>query len=72
MRSTKGPRPLNRALAGMRRETVTAENVFLLALFACGAFVVLLSRWAPLSSLAALAFPLLLPPLGIGLTIWFC
>src|SRR5262249_61455283 len=55
-----------------RREIVTAENLFLLALFACGAFAGLLSRWGPLSGWAALALPLLLPPLRIGLTLWFC
>ncbi len=51
---------------------MTEEIVFLLALFVCGAFVGLLSQWGPLSGWAALALPLLLPPLGIGLSIRFC
>jgi hypothetical protein len=51
---------------------VSSENVFLLVLFACGALAGLLSRWGPLSGWAALAFPLVLPPLGIGLVILFC
>jgi hypothetical protein len=51
---------------------MTTENLFLLALFGCGAFAGLLSRWGPISGWAALAFPLLLPPLGIGLTESFC
>jgi hypothetical protein len=44
----------------------------MLALFACGALVGLLSRWGPLTGWAALAFPLVLPPLGLGLTYLFC
>jgi hypothetical protein len=56
----------------MRREIVTEENLFLLGLFACGAFAGLLSRWGPLSGWATLAFPLLLPLVGIGLTMLFC
>ena len=51
---------------------MTGENLVLLELFVCGAFAGLLSRWGPLSGWAALAFPLLLPPLGIGLTMLFC
>jgi hypothetical protein len=51
---------------------VNAEILIVLGLFAGGALAGLLSRWGPLSGWAALAFPLLLPPLGIGLTILFC
>jgi hypothetical protein len=51
---------------------VNGELVFLLALLVGGAFLGLLSRWGPLSGWAALAFPLLLPPLGIGLSMRFC
>ena len=51
---------------------MTTENLFLLALFACGAFAGLMSRWGPLSGWAALAFPLVLPAAGIGLTMAFC
>lgn len=56
----------------MRREIVTAEILLVLGLFVCGAFAGLMSRWGPLSGWAALALPLLLPPLGIGLTLLFC
>jgi hypothetical protein len=51
---------------------MTAENALLLTLFACGAIAGLLSRWAPLSGWAALAFPLVLPAAGMGLTASFC
>ena len=51
---------------------MTAENYFLLSVFVCGAFVGLLSRWAPLSSWAALGLPLVLPVLGIALAERFC
>jgi hypothetical protein len=51
---------------------VTSENVLLLALFVGGAVVGLLSRWGPLSSWAALAFPILFPVLGVGLAECFC
>jgi hypothetical protein len=50
----------------------TLEIVLMLGVFACGALAGLLSRWGPLSGWAALAFALLLPPLGIGLTRLFC
>jgi hypothetical protein len=56
----------------MRKRIVTEEVLFLLGMFGGGALVGLLSRWGPLSGWLALAFPLLLPPLGFGLTIWFC
>jgi hypothetical protein len=49
-----------------------AEVLLMLGMFVGGALVGLLARWGPLSGWAALAFPLLLPPLGIGLTIQFC
>jgi hypothetical protein len=50
----------------------TLEIVFLLGLFACGALAGLLACWGPLSGWAALAFPLVALPAGIGLTITFC
>jgi hypothetical protein len=49
-----------------------AENLYLPALFAGGALLGLLSRWGPLSGWAALAFPLVLPLVGLGLAIAFC
>jgi hypothetical protein len=58
-----------------RRRIVSAEfwhGVLVVGLFACGALAGLLSRWGPLSGWAALALPLLLPPLGIGLMMLFC
>jgi hypothetical protein len=48
------------------------EIVFILGLFACGAVAGLLSRWGPLSGWVALIFPVVLPPLGIGMSILFC
>ena len=48
------------------------EFQFLSAMFACATLAGLSSRWAPLSGWAALAFPILLPPLGLGLTMLFC
>jgi hypothetical protein len=48
------------------------ETVLMLGLFACGALAGLLSRWGPLSGWVALAFPLVLPPLGVWLTALFC
>ena len=50
----------------------TLEMLLMLGLFACGTLAGLLSRWGPLSGWAALAFPLVLAPFGIGLTRWFC
>ena len=50
----------------------TLEILLMLGLFACGALAGLLSRWGPLYGWAALAFPLVLPALGIGLTRLFC
>jgi hypothetical protein len=44
----------------------------LLAVFSSGVLVGLLSRWGPLSGWAALAFPLLVPAVGIGLCVLFC
>ncbi len=49
-----------------------SEFVFLLGMFACGAVAGVLSRLGPLSGWAALAFPVMLPPLSIGLMISFC
>lgn len=49
-----------------------AEVIFLLGMFACGAIVGLQSWRGPLFGWAALALPLVLPPLGIGLSLWFC
>jgi hypothetical protein len=51
---------------------MTAENQLLLSVFVCGALIGLLSRWAPLSGWAALAFPLLFPLIGVGLAERFC
>jgi hypothetical protein len=51
---------------------MTSENLFLLTLFGCSAIAGLLSRWGPLSGWAALAFPLVLPATGMGLTASFC
>jgi len=51
---------------------MTAETVYVLEVFAFGALLGLLSRWGPLSGWAALAFPLVLPPVGIVLTQAFC
>lgn len=48
------------------------HGMLVLGLFACGALAGLLSRWGPLSGWAALALPLLLPPLGLGLTVLYC
>jgi hypothetical protein len=49
------------------------SEVFLVfGLFAGGAAAGLLSRWAHLSGWAALLFPAVLPPLGIGLGLLFC
>lgn len=53
-------------------EIMPAETLILLGMFAGGALAGLLSRWGPLSGWAALAFPLVLPPVAIGLTILFC
>ncbi len=49
-----------------------AELLLTLGLFVFGIVAGLVSRWGPLSGWAALAFPTVLPPLGIGLTISFC
>jgi hypothetical protein len=50
----------------------TLECLLMFGLFAGGALAGLLSRWGPLSGWAALALPLVLPALGIGLTRVFC
>jgi hypothetical protein len=49
-----------------------SDALFLLAVFCCAALAGLLSRWGPLSGWAALALPLLVPPVGLGLTVLFC
>ena len=49
-----------------------AQVLLVLGLFGAGALVGLLSRWGPLSAWAALAFPCVLPPLGILLAALFC
>jgi hypothetical protein len=51
---------------------VIGDILLMLALFACGALAGLLSRWGPLSGWAALAFPFVLPPLGVALAHQFC
>lgn len=51
---------------------MTPEALILLGMFAGGALAGPLSWWGPPSGWAALAFPLVLPPLAIGLTILFC
>jgi hypothetical protein len=51
---------------------VIAEVLLMLGLFACGAPAGLPARRGPLSGWAALAFPVVLPPLGIGLTRQLC
>jgi hypothetical protein len=52
--------------------TAEAQVLLMLGLFAFGTLAGLLSRWGPLSPWAALAFPLVLAPLGIALTRIFC
>jgi len=52
--------------------TQVAETLLMLGLFAVGAFLGVVSRWGPLSGWAALAFPLTIPPLALGLTVMFC
>ena len=49
-----------------------AEILLMVGLFACGTLAGLLARWGPLSGWLALAFPLVLPPLGVILTRLFC
>jgi hypothetical protein len=48
------------------------EVLFVFGLLAFGAVVGLLSRRGPLSGWAALAFPVVLPPLAIRLMLLFC
>ncbi len=52
--------------------SVEAEVLLMFGLFACGAVAGLLSCRGPLSGWAALVFPVVLPPLGVGLAILFC
>ena len=49
-----------------------AQVLFMFGVLALGGGVGLLSRWGPLSGWAALAFPLVLPPVAIGLCMAFC
>jgi hypothetical protein len=49
-----------------------AQVLFMCGVLAFGGGVGLLSRWGPLSGWAALAFPLVLPPVAIGLSMSFC
>jgi hypothetical protein len=51
---------------------MTSDVVLVLGLFAGGALAGLLSRSWPLNGWVALAFPVLFPPLGIGLGTAFC
>jgi hypothetical protein len=48
------------------------EVLSLFGMFAGGALAGLLARWGPVSGWAALAFPIVLPPLGILLGTMFC
>jgi hypothetical protein len=52
--------------------TVPLEVFLMLGLFALGALAGFLSRWGPLSGWIALALPVVLIPLGIGLASTFC
>jgi hypothetical protein len=47
-------------------------EMLVFGLFGGGALAGLLSRWGPLSGWAALAFPCVVPPLGISLAALFC
>ena len=49
-----------------------AQVLFMFGVLALGGGLGLLSRWGPLSGWAALAFPLVLPPVAIGLSMAFC
>ena len=49
-----------------------AEVLLMLGLFAFGSLLGLLSGKGPLSAWAALAFPLVLAPMGVWLAIVFC
>ena len=49
-----------------------SEVLLIFGLFGLGGVVGLLSRWGPLSGWAALAFPLVLPAVGIGMAAMFC
>jgi hypothetical protein len=48
------------------------EAIFLLGMIALGAVAGFLSRRGPLSGWAALALPLVLPPMAFGLIMAFC
>lgn len=49
-----------------------SEVILVFGLFLGGGLIGMLSRWGPLSGWAALVFPLVLPPLGVGLAMTFC
>ena len=49
-----------------------SEALFLLGMFCGGAVAGVLSGRLPLSGWAALAFAVVLPPLGLGLSALFC
>jgi hypothetical protein len=51
---------------------MTTEFLVLLGMFGFGALAGFLSRWGPLSGWMALALPVLLPVIAIGLTASFC
>lgn len=54
------------------KEIAVDEVLLLFGLFGVGAVAGLLSRWGPLSGWAALAFPIVSPPLGLWLGTVFC
>ena len=56
----------------MGQSIMTSDSLFVLGILACGALAGWVARWGPLSGWAALAFPLIVPPLGIGLGMQFC
>jgi hypothetical protein len=49
-----------------------AQIAIMLGMFVFGAAAGVVSRWGPLSAWAALAFPVVLPPLSIGIMMSFC
>jgi hypothetical protein len=55
-----------------RKDGVAVETILLLGMLAGGGVAGLASRWAPLNGWIALAFPLILPAAGMGLSMTFC
>jgi hypothetical protein len=51
---------------------MASDNLLLCVMFAFGSLAGLASRWALPSPWAALAFPLVFPPLAIGCSVSFC